>query len=428
MHVYDTAVDHRLVRNTEWIPSRPAEQVNDHIWLSRSNSYPHLITSPDGDVVVNTGTAAQGPRHRKRFEQALGRPLDVRAIIVTQSHHDHLGGWSFFNQPGTRTIVAANYDKVFEERLRLAPYFNSRRTAKMFSRRVVPGEAVNTTTFTTAIGGAPYPVPTDRVEGGERYAFGGRTYELLRAPGGESSDGLIVWLPDEATALCGNLMGAIYGALPHLSTIRGDRPRSAGLFIECIEKLRALEPELLLTGHDQPVHGRERVRADLTKVIETNRYIYERTLEGMAAGKPLEQLMAEITLPPELVPNPGRGPVAWSVRAVWEEYAGWYRAESVTDLYPVPRSSIWPELVEMGGGAHAIAARAAARLAAGEPVEALYFTDMVLAGDPANKAALDVEIAALEQLRARDADENYDLSRFLELEINRVARARGVPA
>ena len=74
MHVYDTTVDHPLVANTAWLPSRPAEQVNDHIWLSRSNSYPYLICSPDGDVVINTGTAAQGVPARRECSSGPGSP------------------------------------------------------------------------------------------------------------------------------------------------------------------------------------------------------------------------------------------------------------------------------------------------------------------------------------------------------------------
>ena len=54
-----------------------------------------------------------------------------------------------------------------------------------------------------------------------------RINQIRQSPGGESIDGMIVWLPEEKTVLTGNLTGAIYGALPHLSTIRGDRPRSA---------------------------------------------------------------------------------------------------------------------------------------------------------------------------------------------------------
>ena len=43
VNVYDTDFRHPLTGYTAWLPSRPAEQVNDHIWLSRSNSYPFLV-------------------------------------------------------------------------------------------------------------------------------------------------------------------------------------------------------------------------------------------------------------------------------------------------------------------------------------------------------------------------------------------------
>ncbi len=420
MHVYDTDVDHQMIRNTPWLPSRPAEQVNDHIWLSRSNSYPHLITTPDGDVVINTGANVQGPRHRERFEQAIGRPLNTRAIVITQSHHDHFGGWGAFNAPGVETIVSASYDKVWAERQRLAAYFGGRRTAGMYDRRLQPGEPI-----TEAGPNASLPVPTRYVKEPYRFEVGGRKFEVRQAPAGESLDGLLVWMPDEATVFCGNLMGAIYGALPHLSTIRGDRQRSARFFIEDVEALLALEPELLLTGHDHPVRGRQKIRDDLTKITEAVRYIYDWTLDGMAAGRSLEELMGEIRLPAALQPNPGRGPVSWYVRAVWEEYAGWYRADTITGLYPNPPRTVWPDLIEMAGGPQALLERARTRLATGKAVEALHFTDMILAQDPAQPEALDVEIAALQALRKADADEHYDVSRLLEMEIARAKAARG---
>lgn len=424
MHVYDSTIDHPLPRNTIWRPSLPAEQVNDHIWLSRSNSYPYLIAGPDGDVIVNTGTAAQGPRHRERFEQALGRPLNVIAIILTQSHHDHVGGWHAFDQAGARTIVAANYDTVLADRQRIAPWYRMRRTADMFTRRPIEGEVVNTSILNTSYGGAPLPVPTDRVDREAAFVLGGRRMIVRQAPGGESLDGLTVWLPDESTVLTGNLTGAIWGALPHLSTIRGDRPRSAQLFIDAAEAVLALEPELLLSGHDTPIRGAARIRAELGRVVEAVRYIREATLDGMGEGRSLPELMASIRLPQELEPRDGRGPVSWSVRAVWEEFAGWFRAESVTELYPDPPSSIWAELVELAGGPDRLADSARARLANGQPVAALHFTDMILSVLPGHRAARDIEIAALTELRARDGDRNYDLCRYIELEIRRASGMR----
>jgi alkyl sulfatase BDS1-like metallo-beta-lactamase superfamily hydrolase len=102
--------------------------------------------------------------------------------------------------------------------------------------------------------------------------------------------------------------------------------------------------DLLLTSHDHPVHGRDRIRHDLGKIADAVRYIYKCTLDGMAAAKSLKSPIADIQLPPEIKPNNGRAPLSWQVRAVWEEYAGWNRAVSVTGLYPVPQWTIWLEI------------------------------------------------------------------------------------
>jgi glyoxylase-like metal-dependent hydrolase (beta-lactamase superfamily II) len=82
--------DHHLVETIAWRPERPAERVTDRILLSRSTSSSFVVTTKAGDVVINTGTTFQGARHRERFEELLGRPLDVKAIVLTQSHNEDM--------------------------------------------------------------------------------------------------------------------------------------------------------------------------------------------------------------------------------------------------------------------------------------------------------------------------------------------------
>jgi glyoxylase-like metal-dependent hydrolase (beta-lactamase superfamily II) len=64
-----------------------------------SNSF--VVTSDNGDVVINTGMPVEGARHRERFEDLLGRKLDVRKIVMTQHHPDHMEGWRAFDEPNT---------------------------------------------------------------------------------------------------------------------------------------------------------------------------------------------------------------------------------------------------------------------------------------------------------------------------------------
>jgi alkyl sulfatase BDS1-like metallo-beta-lactamase superfamily hydrolase len=386
--------------------------------MSRSNSYPYLVTSDHGDLVINTGTAYQGARHRERFEEAIGRPLDVRTIVLTQSHGDHVGGWSEFGGPGVETIAHERLPETIEERRRIAPYLNSRITAPLFDRRQVESEPEQSV-GTRLRWDVPDPEVTRSVHDALEFGVGGRAYVALSVPGGETLDALAVWLPEERTVWIGNLMGALWGALPHLSTIRGDRPRSAMCFARCMQCVLDLEPELLLTGHDEPIRGAERIQREAGKVVEAVRHIHDATIEGMNAGKDLHTLMGGIKLPPGLQTETGRGPVAWYVRAVWEEYVGWFKAETLTELYPVHQRAIWPELARLVGGVDVLAERAQAHVDAGEPIEAIHFTDLALGVDPGHRGARQAKIAAMKLLLQRSNEEAFDEARLLELEIRR---------
>jgi alkyl sulfatase BDS1-like metallo-beta-lactamase superfamily hydrolase len=396
-----------MVTSCLWEPERDAEWVNDHVLMSRGTSNGYLVAGDAADVVINTGTPYQGERYRQRYEQALGRRLSVHSIIITQSHDDHFGGWQFFTEPGTETVVHRSYPEGRYYR-RLLPGFFAPRSQWIIARLQQQRPAQSVIQANRAM-----EEPTVFVDDCHAFEAGGRRFEVLSVPGGETTDSLAVWIPDEKTIFIGNLDGALWRQLPHLYTIRGDRQRSARGFIQSIERILALEPELLLTGHDEPIRGAEVVRRDLERLRDATVYIHDRTVEGMNAGTDLWTLMEEIELPAELQPDVNRGPVHWYVRAVWEEYAGWFRFESVTELYPVAPSAVWPDLVEMAGGADALAARASTHHEQERPLEALHLTDIALSVDPQNRAALTVRIAALTTLLER-AGNNFDELAYLE--------------
>jgi hypothetical protein len=62
---------------------------------------------------------------------------------------------------------------------------------------------------------------------------------------------------------------------------------------------------------------------------------------------------------------------------------------------------------------------------AGQPVEALHLTDMILFVDPAHRGGRDAQIAALEMLLERSGGDAWDEIRWLETEIDIAKAARG---
>lgn len=66
---------------------------------------------------------------------------------------------------------------------------------------------------------------------------------------------------------------------------------------------------------------------------------------------------------------------------------------------------------------------ARAHVSKGQPLQALHFTDMVLARQPADAGALRVRLAALRQLLDASGRENFSEAAWLESEMRRAEEA-----
>ena len=178
--------------------------------------------------------------------------------------------------------------------------------------------------------------------------------------------------------------------------MRGDRYRDALTAIASVERVRELQPELLVTGHFEPIAGADRIDNELTRLRNAIQYIHDQTVAGMNAGKDVRTLMREIVLPAEYEVGEGYGKVAWDVRAIWENYSGWFHHRSTTELYPVAFDAVAADVVELAG-AEALVDRARAHLDAGRPLHAIHLAELVAEEHP---GARDVLRAAHQELLA----------------------------
>ena len=263
----------------------------------------------------------------------------------------------------------------------------------------------------------PEVIPDVGVETNQSFVIGERTFEVIATPGGESPCAVVVWLPEERIAFTGNLFGPIFGSIPNLCTMRGDKPRSASKWLKDLKKVRDLKADLLITGHGEPIRGADAIKDQLDNMHAAVSYIHDKTVEGMNAGKGVHRLMREIQLPDNITIGEFHGKVAWAVRTIWEEYSGWFHMDSTTSLYGVPRSSINGDLVELAGGASALAQRAAQMNSEGKPLEALHLTDIALDVESENSAALTQKKQALETLLAQSGGQNMSETMWLKGQI-----------
>ena len=234
-------------------------------------------------------------------------------------------------------------------------------------------------------------------------SIGGRELVLLSVPGGETTDALVIWLPDSRTALTGNLFGALFGHVPNLVTMRGDRYRDALTYVDSLDLVLKLGAERLLTGHFDPIVGSDRIAEEVAAMRDAMQWVHDGTVEGMNAGTDVHTLMREVRVPEDLDLGEGYGKTSWNVRAIWETYAGWFHHCSTTELYAVPPSVIATDVVALAG-ADGLASAARDRLAADEPVAALHLTDLVLSAEPDHALAREVAAAASRSLLAESGN------------------------
>lgn len=397
-----------------------AAQIAPGLWCSPGLSNSYLLTTGDGRVIVNTGMGFEGPVHRANFDAVDSSP--VRYIIFTQGHVDHVGGLDSIRDPDTIVVAQANWTTWRDDNERLIPY-RANRSAFAFKDKLATGiQAIQRRLGTRMLAAQSVPSVNLTFDDALVLEVGGRRLELLSVPGGETTDSLVVWLPEERICLCGNTFGPIFGHIPNLVTIRGDRYRDALTAITSVERVRDLRPELLVTGHFEPIAGADRIHAELTRLRDAIEYIHDQTVAGMNAGKDVQTLMREITLPAEYEVGQGYGKVSWDVRAIWENYSGWFHHRSTTELYPVGFDAVGADVVQLAG-ADALVDRARTHLAEHRPLHAIHLAELVASVQADHPGAHDVLRAAHQDLLADSTNfwETAWLRNYLDQQTARTA-------
>ena len=381
-----------------------AVKIADSIYMAPVTGNVYLVTTPAGNVVIDTAIEQLAPLAKKLLDAEAHGPL--KYIILTHGHADHIGGISLWKEPGTQIIAQRNYYELVNYTARLEGFF-APRNAAAFGR---PPEKVG-----------PWPGnfgakidPTIMFDQNYEFTLGGVKFELFSTPG-ETPDHLTVWIPAYKAAFIGDNYAGIGipepMSFPNMYAIRGTKPRWALDWIASIDKVLALKPEIVLSGHGTPIVGNQEITQRLTRYRDAIQYVHDETVKGMNAGKDVYTLMQEIKLPASYNLSEVFGKVSWSVRGIYDGYAGWFDMNPST-MYETPPSSIYPDLVKLAGGPEPLARLALEKLQAGKAVEALQITDVALAYDAKNSAVLNARIKALESLQERS--ENFVESGWLD--------------
>jgi alkyl sulfatase BDS1-like metallo-beta-lactamase superfamily hydrolase len=384
-------------------------KINDSIYMAPTTGNVYLVTTPAGNVIIDTASSDQAPEARKLLLPQLHGA--VKYIILTHGHADHIGGISLWKEPGTQIIAQRNYTEFVNYVTRLEGFFAPRNAAAFQRKAHAVGPWAGN--FGAKI------EPTVFFDEKYDFALGGMKFELFSTPG-ETPDHLTVWIPALKAAVIGDNYAGVGVpepmSFPNLYAIRGTKPRWALDWIKSIDTVLALKPEVVLNGHGNPIIGNAEITRRLTRYRDAIQYVHDEVVKGMNAGKDVYTLMQEIKLPENFNLSQIFGKVSWSVRGIYDGYAGWYDANP-SSMFELPASSVYPDLVKLAGGPDPVVRLALEKLEAGRPVEALHLTDVVLASDPNNSGALNARIKVLQNLQ--DHSENFVESGWLEYGITK---------
>jgi len=364
----------------------------------------HMVVTGEGNVLFDTGISIQVPQQMKLLREVSDAP--VTHIIVSHSHADHMGGVKSWLEQAPESEIVAHREYLEEQRYlkELEPYLHYRNRVLFPWMPESPPD-----NFLISYGGV---TPTIEV-GDDDYVFeqGGVRFVVMNTAGAEGADNISLWLPQQRILFTGDTLGPLFPQFPNIFTMRGEKIRKPIEYIDTLDRLIALDIELLVPSHHDPIPGVDNVRQGLTAIRDATRYVHDEVIKGMNANKTVYELMGEIALPPELASlTQEHGKVSWAVKSIWEYYATWFHFDSTTELYNVPARDLYPDLAEMAG-TEALMSGANNYFNNDELEKCLHLIEVALAGEAGYRPALELRLAVLETMLQRAIDttgNNYE--------------------
>jgi glyoxylase-like metal-dependent hydrolase (beta-lactamase superfamily II) len=331
----------------------------------------------DGLVLVDTGSFLLAEPTRARLRGVTRRP--VHTAIWTHGHVDHCFGVDLYERDSGRRVHVIAHEAVERrfERYRLTQPWNQRVNQRQFQ--------------TTAQFPSTFRAPDQTYRDRQTTVVGGRTFELVHALG-ETDDHTFVWVPDAGVLCTGDLF---IWASPNCGNPQKVQryPRE---WAAALRTMAALDAEVLCPGHGVPIWGRASVARALGDAASLLESLVEQVLALMNEGARLDEILARVVAPAELLARPYLAPIydtpEFIVRNLYRLYGGWWDGNPA-HLQPPREAALAQELTRLAGGPEVLASRATAVAATGELALACELAELAHLAAPGD--------AAIRAVRAR---------------------------
>jgi alkyl sulfatase BDS1-like metallo-beta-lactamase superfamily hydrolase len=355
-------------------------KVTEGIWQLRGFDLANmtLIQGKTGWIVVDALTSQETAAAALDFARKHLGDQQVSALVFTHSHADHFGGAlgvisaQITKKRKTPIVAPIGFmEEATSENILVGPAMG-RRAMYMYGSQLPKNEkgmVDNGLGKAVAFGKMGILAPTITVHHDKQaMTLDGVRFVFHNASGTEAPSELTFYLPD-FKAFCGaEIMGH---TLHNLYTLRGAKVRDATKWASALnDSLHHVQnSDVVFNQHHWPVWGAANIQDFIGKQRDAYQFIHDQTVRHINAGLNASEISELVKMPKALDDHLSvrgyYGTVRHNVKAVYQNYMGWFDAHPA-NLDPLPPLQASERYVNLMGGTDKVVSAAKDAIARGE--------------------------------------------------------------
>ncbi|HEO66237.1 MAG TPA: MBL fold metallo-hydrolase, partial [Spirochaetes bacterium] len=250
----------------------------------------YFIVSDDRKHLIAIDAGTRPDTARAAHEYLLKRHPNlppVTTVFFTHSHWDHIGGYSYYRKlnPEVKFYIRDNYRQEMRRVLNL----NWKPENTSFNIKYFFGSKFRMDFIKKF-------KPDIKIAKRNKVTVGGTQFELVPIPGGETLDGLFIYMPKFSILFAGDF------AMPYIGAPFVEEGSILGLF-EAIDIAASLKPKILLHGHStlSTLYHSITILKKLKRLLT---WLYHETNKSVSLGMSRAAIHKKNLIPPFLLNDP----------------------------------------------------------------------------------------------------------------------------